>query len=520
MAKSTAHSNTPSYILAIDQGTTSTRAFLLDETMRICGVAQQEFEQHFPNSGWVEHDVNDIWGSVLTTCQDVIQHNDIDIQAIRGIGITNQRETVIAWHKTTLEPVYNAIVWQDRRGTAFCDELRKRRLDGMVQQKTGLLVDPYFSASKMRWILHNVPEARALCDEGLLCFGTVDSYLIAKLSGGAHVTDVTNASRTQLFNIQSLQWDPALCDVFEIPMASLPAVQACDSLFAHADAGLFGAAIPICGVAGDQQAALIGQGCFNVGDIKSTYGTGCFALLNTGTHPVQSNNRLLTTVAYQIDGEVHYALEGSIFVAGAAIQWLRDGLQVIDSAAQSEACAQQADEHQSLFLVPAFTGLGAPYWNSDARGALFGITRATSANELCKAALESIVYQSVDLFTSMHDDLSSMAHTSQGGALTNAIRVDGGMVANDWLMQFLADMLNTQIDVPNSIETTVLGAAYLAGKHLGMYNDVRSDSNNAHIKRTFTPSKDAAWRAARLMQWHAAVNSTLQFHQPNEPSPS
>lgn len=497
------------YILAIDQGTTSSRAMIFNSAMRLVGQAQQEFTQHFPGSGWVEHDPEEIWQTVVSACKQAIQEAGISAQDISGMGITNQRETVVAWNKKTGRPLYNALVWQDRRTAAFCQQLKERGLEEIIQSKTGLLLDPYFSASKITWLLNNVPVVKKCLNNDDLYVGTIDTFLIYRLTGKqVHATDVTNASRTQLFNIHSLDWDDELLNIFEVPKNILPKVKACDAHYGETDADILGASIPICGVAGDQQAALIGQACFEPGDIKSTYGTGCFALINTGEQVVVSKHRLLTTVAYQVDGKTAYALEGSVFIAGAAVQWLRDGLKIIEREEDSEACAMQADEHQDLYLVPAFTGLGAPYWNADARGALFGLTRASGINEICRATLESVVYQTCDLFDAMQQDMQVQAGTQQ---LLQRVRVDGGMTNNDWLMQFLADMLDVDVEKPVLAETTVLGAAYLAGNHLGLYPKIEEFKKTWRCDAKYAAKKGVEWREERRKGWKSAVESTLNF---------
>ncbi|PHR61179.1 MAG: glycerol kinase [Robiginitomaculum sp.] len=488
------------YILSIDQGTTSSRSVLYDNQALPVFTAQQEFPQIYPNDGWVEHDPETIWDSVLTTAKKavaLVKNMDGDIQAI---GITNQRETCIIWDRATGKPLYNAIVWQDRRTADICAELRAQGHEDQIIDKTGLLLDPYFSATKIAWILDHVEGARARAEAGELAFGTIDTFLIWRLSGGtAHVTDVTNASRTCVFNIVTGQWDDELLALFRIPKSILPEVKDCAAEFAVTDASVFGVALPILGVAGDQQAAAIGQGCFETGDIKSTYGTGCFVLLNTGTTKIKSKNRLLTTIAYGLDGEIHYALEGSIFVAGAAVQWLRDGLGIIKSAQETQAMAESLSSNNGLYMVPAFTGLGAPYWDPNARGAIYGITRATGPNDFVRAALESVCYQTNDLLNAMKED---------GTSLTD-LNVDGGMAANDWTMQFLADILNINVTRPSNMETTALGAALLAGYKSGLYKSMSPYTAPSNPDKTFTPNMDGEIRDGLLADWAKAVGRTL-----------
>ncbi len=491
------------HILAIDQGTTSGRAILFDADMRIAATAQQEFAQHFPQSGWVEHDPADLWSSTLATCRVVIDKASIDASAIAAIGITNQRETTLVWDRATGEPVGRAIVWQDRRTADYCRTLREAGHEPMLTARTGLLADPYFSATKLKWILDHVDGARTRAMRGELLFGTVDSYLIWKLTGGAvHATDATNAARTMLYDIHKGRWSATICDLFDIPVAMLPEVKDCASDFGMTEASLFGRPIPIMGVAGDQQAATVGQACFRPGMLKSTYGTGCFALLNTGAEAVASTNRLLTTIAYQLDGTPTYALEGSIFVAGAVVQWLRDGLGIIREAADTQRLAATADPHQEVILVPAFTGLGAPYWNADCRGAIFGLTRATGPAELARAALESVGFQTRDLLEAMQGDW-------QGGDRAT-LRVDGGMSVSDPAMQFIADIIGAQVDRPTVRETTALGAAWLAGQRAGVYPGQAEFADRWALERTFEPGMDRATADARHAAWLRAVEATMR----------
>ncbi|WP_298435473.1 glycerol kinase GlpK [uncultured Jannaschia sp.] len=486
------------HILAIDQGTTSSRAILFSADLKIVATAQEEFAQHFPDSGWVEHDLEDIWATVARTCREVVKTAGIDAGDIAAIGITNQRETTAVWDRRTGTPAHRAIVWQDRRTAAFCREMAAHEAE--VTARTGLLMDPYFSGTKLRWILENVDGARADAEAGHLIFGTIDSYLIWKLTGGrAHVTDATNACRTMLYNIHKGAWDDHVCGLLDVPMGMLPEVRDCASEFGTTD--LLGPEIPILGVAGDQQAATIGQACFQPGMMKSTYGTGCFALLNTGDAPVASTNRLLTTVAYQLDGVPTYALEGSIFIAGAVVQWLRDGLGIIGSAAETQALAEAADPAQRLYLVPAFTGLGAPHWDPEARGAIFGLTRGSGPAEFARAALESVGYQTRDLLDAMRAD--------KGGLGDTVLRVDGGMSASDWSMQFLSDILGAPVDRPEVLETTALGAAWLAGMRAGVCPDQDGFAEGWALERRFEPKMAEADREDRYAGWSDAVQRTL-----------
>ena len=492
-----------SYILAIDQGTTSTRAIIFDGQFRPIASDQMEFKQYFPNDGWVEHDAEEIWQSVVTTCRNAIAKSEIEPSQIAGIGITNQRETTIIWDRKTGKAIAPAIVWQDRRTADYCDGLKAQGLEKTITKKTGLLLDPYFSATKVKFLLDNVEGARAKAENGDLAFGTVDSFLLWHLSGGkVHKTDATNASRTMLFNIVENQWDDELLTIFDIPRSILPEVHDCAFEFGVCEKELLGAAIPILGIAGDQHAATVGQACFEPGMMKSTYGTGCFAMLNTGSEMVPSSNRLLTTIAYRLDGKTTYALEGSIFIAGAAVQWLRDGLKLISDASQTGDLALNADLGQEIIMVPAFAGLGAPYWEPRARGAIFGITRATTSAELAKATLEAVCYQTRDLIEAMNKDWS-------GHGDNVVLRVDGGMVASDWTMQFLADILNARIDRPDILETTALGAAWLAGYKAGIWPDAKEFARQWHLDKRFEPSMDEAVRAAKYKAWKSAVAATI-----------
>jgi glycerol kinase len=493
------------YILSIDQGTTSSRAILFDETLNLKATSQEEFPQIFPKSGWVEHDPSDLWSTTAGTCRAVIERAGIDAQDIISIGITNQRETTVVWDKKTGKPVYNAIVWQDRRTADFCKSLRDAGHADMVADRTGLLLDPYFSATKVKWILDNVDGARAAAQAGDLLFGTVDCYLIWKLTGGeVHATDATNAARTMLYDIRKGRWSQTICDLMGVPMSMLPDVRDSAADFGTTRADLFGRPISILGVAGDQQAATIGQACFEPGMMKSTYGTGCFALLNTGDTPVRSNNRLLTTIAYQLDGKPTYALEGSIFVAGAVVQWLRDGLKIIREASQTQPLAENADPAQDVILVPAFTGLGAPYWNPDCRGAIFGLSRNSGPEELAKAALESVGYQTRDLLEAMYADWAD--DTGRG-----VLRVDGGMSASDWAMQFLSDIIGAPVDRPKVLETTALGVAWLAGMQADALPDQKAFGRQWALDRQFTPTLCEEARATKYANWKRAVDSTLRY---------
>ncbi|WP_176493401.1 glycerol kinase GlpK [Cobetia sp. 5-25-4-2] len=485
------------HILSIDQGTTSSRAILFDREGAVTGLAQEEFAQHFPNSGWVEHHVDDIWGSVKRTVHQALINTNIGAEQVAAIGITNQRETTIVWDRKTGVPVYNAIVWQDRRTHEYCRELFDAGHGEMIQRKTGLLIDPYFSATKLRWILENVEGVRARAEKGELAFGTVDSYLIWKLTGGArHVTDATNASRTCLFNIVDQCWDSELLALFGIPECLLPEVLDSSDDFGTTDPQLFGAAMPIRGVAGDQQAALVGQACFTPGMSKSTYGTGCFMIMNTGEKMELSRNRLLTTVGYRLNGKPTFAMEGSIFVAGATVQWLRDGLKLFSDASETEPLARAASADHGVYMVPAFTGLGAPHWDPQARGAILGLTRGTGITDIVAAGLQSVCYQTRDLQECMLDDVTINCAN---------LRVDGGMVSNNWVMQFLSDMLGVKVDRPRVLETTALGVAYLAGLHIGWYESLEEISELWHCERTFAPEMAEEQRERLYAGWLEAV---------------
>ncbi|MEO1205443.1 MAG: glycerol kinase GlpK [Pseudomonadota bacterium] len=490
------------YILAIDQGTTSSRAMLFDKNYQIVGIGQREFAQHYPASGWVEHDPEDIWTSVVATCKEALAKADATISDVAAIGITNQRETTVIWDRKTGKPIHNAVVWQDRRTSETTRRLKAEGNEDRVTEKTGLLLDPYFSGSKVEWVLDHVEGARSAADKGDLAFGTIDTFLIWRLTGGTrHVTDATNACRTLLYDIHHGRWSSTMCNLFNVPQSMLPQVLDSSADFGMTDAAVFGASVPIYGVAGDQQAATVGQACFSPGMIKSTYGTGCFAVLNTGSEAVSSHNRLLTTIAYQIDGKVTYAIEGSIFVAGAAVQWLRDGLKCISHAEESGPLAAAADDRAPVYLVPAFVGLGAPYWDPDCRGAIFGLARDTGPKEITRAALESVCFQTFDLLDAMRRDWTDTAGT--------VLRVDGGMVASEWTMQRLADILAKPIDRPKMLETTALGAAYLAGRHMGFYGDLEEFSKEWVVDREFIPSMPEDERLRRISGWRDAVSRTL-----------
>ncbi|MBI1179664.1 MAG: glycerol kinase GlpK [Alphaproteobacteria bacterium] len=486
-------------ILAIDQGTTSSRALVFDLRGDVVALAQKEFQQHYPADGWVEHDPEDIWQGTVEVCRQALGEAQRQDCRVLCAGITNQRETVVLWDRRTGQPVHRAIVWQDRRTAPLCRELRAQGHEALFTQRTGLLLDPYFSGTKLRWLLDNVPGARDRAERGELAFGTVDSFLLWRLTGGRHVTDATNASRTLLFNIHTQDWDDALLDVMGVPRALLPEVADSAGDFGRTEA--FGAALPLTGVAGDQQAAMVGQACLRPGMIKSTYGTGCFALLNTGAKPVASRNRLLTTVAYRLGGEPAYALEGSIFIAGAAIQWLRDGLGLIAASAESEGLARSLAGNDGVYMVPAFTGLGAPWWDPDARGQISGLTRNTGRAHLARAALEAACYQTEDLMRAMQADYPGEVA---------AIRADGGMAANGWMMQFLADLTGTPVERPYTTETTALGAAVLAGLGHGLWSSVDEVETLWRRDARFEPSMPADVRGRLLEGWSDAVRRTLR----------
>ncbi|RIM15799.1 glycerol kinase [Staphylococcus chromogenes] len=492
------------YILSIDQGTTSSRAILFNKEGEIVGVAQREFKQHFPKAGWVEHDANEIWTSVLSVIASVLNENNVKASEIAGIGITNQRETTVVWDKESGRPIYNAIVWQSRQTRAICEQLKKDGHEATFRKKTGLLLDPYFSGTKVKWILDHVDGAREKAEKGEILFGTIDSWLVWKLSGGrTHITDYSNASRTLMYNIHDLKWDDELLEILDVPKAMLPEVKPSSEVYYETiDYHFFGQNVPIAGVAGDQQAALFGQACFEKGDIKNTYGTGGFMLMNTGEEAVASENGLLTTIAYGLDGKVNYALEGSIFVSGSAIQWLRDGLRMINSAPQSEDYAKRVDSTEGVYVVPAFVGLGTPYWDSEARGAIFGLTRGTEKEHFIRATLESLCYQTRDVIEAMAQD---------SGIEVNGLRVDGGAVKNNFLMQFQADLVNVSVERPEISETTALGAAYLAGIATGFWKNKDEVSNNWKLEKSFEPKMDEKEANKLYKGWQKAVEATKVF---------
>jgi glycerol kinase len=489
------------HILVVDQGTTSTHSILFDSAARRVGIGQREFSQHYPEPGWVEHDVEDIWRDTLATAREAIEASGIAPADIAAMGITNQRETVVVWDRATGEPIHRAIVWQDRRTAAHCRDLKGDGVEDMVRAKTGLLIDPYFSATKLGWLLDHVGDARARAERGELAFGTIDCFLLWRLSGGrVHATDITNAARTMLYDIHHQCWDSDLCRLFGVPEALLPAVHDNAHVYGTTAPDLFGAAIPVAGMAGDQQAALFGQACFTPGSAKSTYGTGCFLLLNTGDQAITSRNRLLTTPAYRLDGKIAYALEGSIFVAGAAIKWLRDGLGIITHASQTDDLATRVPDNHGVYMVPAFVGLGAPHWDAEARGAIFGLTLGAGAAHIARAALEAVAFQTADLIDAMVAD---------GGRHPATLRVDGGMAANDWLCQFLANTIATPVERPTDLETTARGAAFHAGLATGIWSGLdaleRAWSREARFDVAMTEER----RAPLLAGWHDAVRRTL-----------
>ena len=489
------------HILAIDQGTTSTRAILFDSGARPVASVQRELTQHYPRPGWVEHDPEEIWTSTVEVCRATVANSGLDPGRVAAIGITNQRETVVVWERSTGKPIHNAIVWQDRRTADTCANLKAQGYEAEVRSKTGLLLDPYFSATKIAWILDSVTGARAAAERGELAFGTIDSFLLWRLTGGAvHATDVTNASRTLLYDIHRQRWDAELCRLFRVPQSVLPGIHDNSHSFGATVPDIFGRAHPITGMAGDQQAALFGQACFDPGMVKSTYGTGCFMLLNTGSEAVASQHQLLTTPAYRLGGKITYALEGSIFVAGAAVKWLRDGLGLIADATETASLASGLPDSHGVYLVPAFAGLGAPYWDPDARGTISGLTLGTTGAHLARAALEAVGYQTSDLLTAMAAD---------GASAPASIRVDGGMAANDWLCQFLADILEVPVERPSNVETTALGAAFHAGLAVGIWPDLQSLSRTWTAAARFEPKMSARLRSALLAGWKDAVERTL-----------
>lgn len=489
------------YILALDQGTSSSRAIVFDETGKSCAVAQREFRQIFPKSGWVEHDPHEIWSSQASVIAEAIAMMDINGLNIAGIGITNQRETTIVWDSETEEPIYNAIVWQDRRTSDYCDELKSRGLTDMIRQKTGLIIDAYFSATKIKWILDHVPGARERAAKGKLLFGTVDTWLIWRLTRGeVHVTDVSNASRTMLFNINTLEWDQELLDLFDIPRSMMPEVKSSSEVYGHTKTTIFAHKVPIAGIAGDQQAALFGQMCTEPGMVKNTYGTGCFLLMNSGEKPILSKNNLITTIAWKIGDKVNYALEGSIFVGGSVVQWLRDGLGIINSSSEVEALASRVPDTNGVYFVPALTGLGAPWWDQYARGTIVGISRGTNTAHIARAALEGIAFQTMDITNAMSLD---------AGIPLKALKVDGGASRNNLLMQFQADILGTQVIRPQVVETTALGAAYLAGLAVGYWSSIDDIRKQWQVDRVFEPSWEEDKIQTAKAGWHDAVKRTL-----------
>ena len=491
------------FILALDQGTTSSRAIVFDHLGNIKSIAQKEFTQIFPQPGWVEHDANEIWSTQLGVAAEAVIMAELAIKDIAAIGITNQRETTVLWDRTTGQPLHNAIVWQDRRTAAYCDQLKQEGWAKKIQQKTGLIIDAYFSATKLKWMLDHVPGARDKAAKGEVCFGTIDSWLIWKLTNGkVHATDVSNASRTMLYNIHSLAWDEELLQLMNIPASILPEVKSSSEVYGFTQQILTSHSIPIAGIAGDQQAALFGQMCTRSGMVKNTYGTGCFMLMNTGTQPVPSTNNLLTTIAWQINGETQYALEGSVFIAGAVVQWLRDGLKIIRSSSEVEALATKVTNNDGVYLVPAFAGLGAPHWNQHARGTVFGVTRGTTDAHIARAALESIAYQTMDVLKAMEAD---------AGIAIRELRVDGGATANNLLMQFQSDMLNTKVVRPAITETTALGAAYLAGLAVGYWKSIEEISMQWQMEKTFHPEMSDDQRNHYTKGWNRAISATIHW---------
>ena len=497
---------TKKYVLALDQGTTSSRAILFDQSGKGVGVAQKEFTQIYPKAGWVEHDAMEIWGSQMGVAREVLETMGVSPEEVAAIGITNQRETTVVWDKATGKPIYNAIVWQCRRTAAICDDLKAKGLESYVKENTGLVVDAYFSGTKVKWILDNVEGARERAKKGELLFGNIDTWLIWNLTRGkVHVTDYSNASRTMLFNIKDLCWDTKILAELDIRLCMLPEVKPSSCIYGHTDPQTFGGAeIPIAGAAGDQQAALFGQACFTEGMAKNTYGTGCFMLMNTGTKRVPSTNGLLTTIAWGVDGKVEYALEGSIFVAGAAVQWLRDELKLIENAAQSEELATAVPDTNGVYVVPAFVGLGAPYWDMYARGTIVGLTRGAGRNHLVRATLESIAYQTRDVLKAMQDD---------SGITLKALKVDGGAVANNFLMQFQSDILGVPVDRPMVTETTAMGAAFLAGLAVGFWKDKAEIAAKWNVDRTFKPAMDATLREKKYAGWQRAVERSRKWEE-------
>jgi glycerol kinase len=492
------------YILSIDQGTTSTRAIIFDHNSNMIAMASEEIKQIYPHPGWVEHNPNQIWVSVLAVMARVLLEANLKPQDIHAIGITNQRETTIVWDKATGQPIYNAIVWQSRQTSSICDDLKNQGLSPLFKEKTGLMIDAYFSATKIKWILDHVPGAREKANQGQLLFGTIDTWLVYKLSGDKlHITDYTNASRTLLYNIHELKWDESLCQILDIPMSMLPEVHQSSSLYGYtAPHHFFGKKVPISGIAGDQQAALFGQTCFEKGMVKNTYGTGCFMLMNTGDQAITSEHGLLTTIAWGIDHKITYALEGSVFVAGSSVQWLRDGIKLIESASETEKLATSLASNEGVYIVPAFVGLGTPYWDSDARGAMFGLTRGTTKQHITRAVLESICYQSMDVLHAMEED-TKLPITS--------FKVDGGATVNQFLMQFQSDILGLRVDQPKILETTALGAAYLAGLATGYWKSIDDIRSSWQLSKSYTPQMDKSLKERYIKGWKVAVHATRQF---------
>ena len=491
------------YILALDQGTTSSRAIVFDHAGKMAGMAQKEFNQIFPQPGWVEHDPMEIWESQLAVLKEALSKSGTKAEDLAAIGITNQRETAVAWDRNTGKPICNAIVWQDRRTASFCDELKSRGMNGVIREKTGLVIDAYFSATKWKWMLENIPGAREKAESGELALGTIDSWLIWKLTGGkVHVTDVTNASRTMVFNIHSLEWDSELLDIFGIPMDVLPDVRSSSEVYGEVSEVIMQSPVPIAGIAGDQQAATFGQMCLSPGSVKNTYGTGCFILCNTGEKPVQSENNLITTIAWQLNGKTIYALEGSIFIAGAVVQWLRDGLGLIKSSSEIEELAESVEDNGGVYFVPAFTGLGAPYWDPYARGMIAGLTRGVSSGHIARAALESIAFQVKDVMSAMEED---------AGIKIGELKVDGGAVVNNLLMQFQADLIGIPVIRPETIETTALGAAYLAGLAVGFWQGIEEIESQWKAERTFTSAIDKAEQDKLMSGWAKAVGRSQSW---------
>ncbi|WP_043013519.1 glycerol kinase GlpK, partial [Clostridium botulinum] len=491
------------YIMSLDQGTTSSRCIIFNKKGEVVSVAQKEFTQIYPKAGWVEHDPLEIWGKQAGVAGEALNIARISPEQIAGIGITNQRETTVVWNKRTGMPVYNAIVWQCRRTAGYCDELREKNIDKTIKEKTGLMLDAYFSATKIKWILDNVEGARELAEKGDLLFGNIDTWLIWNMTKGkVHVTDYTNASRTMLFNIHELKWDEELLEIFDIPKSMLPEVKPSSCVYGETDEILFGVSIPISGDAGDQQAALFGQTCFNAGMAKNTYGTGCFLLMNTGEKAVDSKNGLLTTIAVGIDGKVEYALEGSVFIGGAVIQWLRDELRMVKTAQETEKYATAVEDNNGVYLVPAFVGIGAPYWDSYARGTILGLTRGAKKEHIIRAALESMAYQTHDVLKAMEED---------SGIELKALKVDGGACQNNFLMQFQSDILGVQVDRPEVVETTALGAAYLAGLAVGYWKDRNEVSQNWAISKSFDPAMEDEKKEKLIKGWHKAVTKSMDW---------